>query len=101
MAATGTAAVNSTKIIPTQVQKAAVVLVSLNLSKPVLVQSVLSGFGISSAGLVWMMIRLWREKYYTEVLLALAVSLQGETMKTIVNVLSRRIGAATKLELGS
>jgi hypothetical protein len=66
-------------------------VVLTNLSKPDIIKLVMAAFGVSCAGLITMMIRLWREKSNTELLLALATNMNDlNTLKTVVAVLIRK-----------
>lgn len=69
---------------------ASLIVVLTNLERPTLITAVQTGFGISTAGLIWLMIKLWREKTSTEFLLALAI-VDGETLKTVVDALAARM----------
>jgi D-alanyl-lipoteichoic acid acyltransferase DltB (MBOAT superfamily) len=62
-----------------------------NLNKPDIIKVVMAAFGISSAGLITMMIKLWREKSNVELLILLAINMDAETLKTIVAVLIKRL----------
>ncbi len=67
-------------------------VVLTNLSKPDVIKIVMATFGVSCAGLITWMIRLWREKSNTELVLALAINMNDlETLKTIVAVLVRKL----------
>jgi hypothetical protein len=67
-------------------------VVLTNLSKPDVVKLVMATFGVSCAGLITMMIRLWREKSNTELVLALAINMNDmDTLKTVLAVLIRKL----------
>lgn len=66
-------------------------LVIFNIDRPGLVKTALSALGISSAGVVTMMIRLWRTKSYTELLLSLAINMDAEAMRTVIGILAKRL----------
>jgi hypothetical protein len=67
---------------------ATVGVVLTSLDRPGVVQVALAAFGVSAAGLIRWMIALWREKNRTEVVLLLAVNMDDETLKTIVNLMA-------------
>jgi hypothetical protein len=48
-------------------------------------------FGTSAAVIVWRMFKVWREKSYTDCVLALVPNVDQETLKTIVEVLVRKL----------
>ena len=48
-------------------------------------------FGTSAAVIVWRMFKTWREKSYTDCVLALVPNVDEETLKTIVEVLVRKL----------
>jgi len=66
-------------------------VVLTNLNKPDIIKVVMAAFGISSAGLITMMIKLWREKSNGELLILLAINMDSDTLKTIVTVLLKRL----------
>jgi hypothetical protein len=66
-------------------------IILTNLSKPDIIKVAMAAFGISSAGLITMMIKLWREKSNVELLILLAINMDAETLKTIVAVLIKRL----------
>lgn len=72
---------------------ASLILVLINLAKPNIVTAIMTAFGISTAGLILLMIKLWREKSNTELLLALALNMDGETLKRIIEILAARLPA--------
>jgi|ERR1700751_2305321 hypothetical protein len=61
------------------------------ISQPQLVKVVGGAFGISAAGLVFQMIKLWREKVTTELLLELLPTLDASVFRTVISVLVRRL----------
>lgn len=61
-------------------------------SEPQLVKAIGGAFGISAAGLIFQMIKLWREKVATELLLELLPTLDTAVFKTVIAVLVRRLG---------
>jgi hypothetical protein len=66
-------------------------VVLMNLGKPDVIKIVMAAFGISSAGLITMMIKLWREKSNVELLILLAINMDSDTLKTVVAVLVKRL----------
>jgi hypothetical protein len=48
-------------------------------------------FGISAAGLIILMIKLWREKVATELVLGLLPALEPAVFKTVITTLIRRL----------
>jgi hypothetical protein len=66
-------------------------LVITNLQNAGVVKVVLSGFGVSAAGLITLMTKLWRVKNNTELLLILAVNTDSGTIKTVVNILAKAL----------
>jgi hypothetical protein len=63
----------------------------MNARNSAVVTVVMSGFGISAAGLIKLMTGLWRSKSNTELLLALAVNTDSETLTNVVNILANGI----------
>jgi hypothetical protein len=47
-------------------------------------------FGTSVAVVVWRIFKMWREKSYTDCVLALIASVYEETSKTIVEILVKK-----------
>lgn len=70
---------------------ASVGVVMMNLNSPDVIKVTMAAFGISSAGLITMMIKLWREKSNTELLLALASNMGTGTLETVVKVLINKV----------
>jgi hypothetical protein len=68
-----------------------IVLVIMNARNSTVITVVMSGFGISAAGLIKLMTSLWRSKSNTELLLALAVNTDKETLTNVVNILANGI----------
>jgi hypothetical protein len=66
-------------------------VVLTNLNNPDIIKVVLAAFGVSCAGLITMMIKLWREKSNIELLIILAINMDLDTLKTVVAVLVRRL----------
>jgi hypothetical protein len=75
---------------------ASIVVVTTHLESPALITAALGGFGIGSIGLVGMMLRSWREKTATELLIELAVWFQGDQLRMIVNALHRWMSAPSR-----
>jgi len=48
-------------------------------------------FGSSAALVVWRMLKTWREKSYTDCILALVPNVDEETLKSIVRVLVKKV----------
>lgn len=48
-------------------------------------------FGTSAAVVVWRMFKTWREKSYTDCVLALVANVDEETSKTIVEILVKKL----------
>src|SRR5438445_13064784 len=44
-----------------------VVMTVLHVTEPATIKAVLSAFGISSAGMIWLMFRFWRTKSFTRI----------------------------------
>jgi len=63
----------------------------VQLNNPMPAKVVPPVFGSSAAFVVWRMFRTWREKNYTDCVLALVPNVDGETLKTIVGVLVKKI----------
>jgi hypothetical protein len=66
-------------------------VVLTNLAKPDIIKVVMAAFGISSAGLITMMIKLWREKSNIELLILLAINMDPETLKTVITIMVKRL----------
>jgi hypothetical protein len=54
---------------------------------PAIVATSETVLGLSSAGAIYWLINLWREKSSAELLLTLAVALGGDALQTVINVL--------------
>lgn len=61
------------------------------LGRPDVVTTAFAALGISTAGLLRAMIRLWREKVATDMLLALAGALTKDALKSVIAVLLKRL----------
>jgi len=70
---------------------ATLALVIVYIDRPALVKGALSALGISSAGVLTLMIKLWRIKSYTEILLLMAVNMDEATMRAVVDVIAKRL----------
>jgi len=67
------------------------IVVLSNLDKPDWIKVAMTVFGVSSAGLITVMINLWRTKSNTEFLLILAPNVDAETLRIIIEILARRL----------
>ncbi len=63
----------------------------LQLNSPVPGKIIPPVFGTSAAVVVWRMFRTWREKNYTDCVLALVPNVDEATLKTIVNALVKKM----------
>jgi hypothetical protein len=70
---------------------ALIVVAFIQTGKPDSVKVVPPIFGSSAALVVWRMFRTWREKSYTDCILALVPNVDGETLKTIIGVLVKKV----------
>lgn len=70
---------------------ASLIVVLTNLDRPNIVTAVMTAFGASTSGLIWIMIKLWREKSNTEFLLALAINMDSDTLTKIIDILAKRL----------
>jgi hypothetical protein len=70
---------------------ALIVVAFIQLGQPNSIKAVPPIFGSSAALVVWRMFRTWREKNYTDCILALVPNVDDETLKTIVGVLVKKI----------
>jgi hypothetical protein len=68
-----------------------VVVTVMHIDQPGTIKTVLSAFGISSAGLILMMFRFWRTKSSTEMLVILAVNMDAEAMRTVITILAKKL----------
>jgi len=68
-----------------------IVLAFLQQRDSITAQAVPPVLGTSAAVIVWRMFRTWREKSYTDVVLALVPSVDDEMLKTIIAVLVQKI----------
>ncbi|HEV7920361.1 MAG TPA: hypothetical protein VGR02_06170 [Thermoanaerobaculia bacterium] len=70
---------------------ASVVMTVLHVGEPGTIKTVLSAFGISSAGLIVLMFRFWRTKSYTEMLVVLAANMDAAAIKSVIGILARKL----------
>jgi hypothetical protein len=70
---------------------ALVVVAFVQLGRPESYKAVPPIFGSSAALIVWRTFQTWREKSYTDCVLALVPNVDEETLKTIVGVLVKKI----------
>jgi hypothetical protein len=68
-----------------------IIVVLTNLAKPDIIKIAMTAFGISTAGLITLMIKLWRTKSNTEMLILLAINMDAETIKSVINILAKRV----------
>jgi hypothetical protein len=61
------------------------------INRPTVVTSALSALGISSAGLVTLMFRMWGTKSRTEYMLILASNMDAATLKSIIDLLASKL----------
>jgi hypothetical protein len=66
-------------------------IVIVYIDRPTVVTTALSALGISSAGLVTLMFRMWGTKSRTEYMLILASNMDAATLKTIVDLLASKL----------
>lgn len=59
--------------------------------QPDLIKAIMAALGVSSAGLITMMIKLWRDKSNVELVLVLATNMDDEALKTVLAVLVKKI----------
>src|SRR4051812_33129279 len=62
-------------------------VVTRSLTSPDTVKVAIGAFGLSGAGIVRLMIGLWREKVATDVLITLSTTIERELLRSIVEVL--------------
>ena len=72
---------------------AAILIVVFNIGNPAAIKTTLSACGLSAAGLLAWAVRIAKAKQAAEMLAVLAAHVDGPTMKTIVTVLVRQLGA--------
>jgi hypothetical protein len=68
-----------------------IVVAFIQIGGPDSVKVVPPIFGTSAALVVWRMFKTWREKSYTDCVLALVPNVDNETLKTIIAVLVKKI----------
>lgn len=70
-------------------------VVVTHLDSPTIIQAATAALGVSAAGLITWMVRLWSEKSRLEILAVFAVNMEGEALKTLLNVLASSWGSHT------
>jgi hypothetical protein len=70
---------------------ASVVMTVLHVGEPGTIKTILSAFGMSSAGLIVLMFRFWRTKSYTEMLVVLAANMDAAAIKTVIGILAKKL----------
>jgi hypothetical protein len=65
-------------------------VVVVYIERPGVVRAFVSAMGITTAGLLPLMLRAWRSKVATEYLLTLAVNLDAKTMRSVLLVLAKQ-----------
>jgi hypothetical protein len=79
-------------IVMAAVLFAALIVVGfVQLNNPASLKAVPPIFGSSAALVVWKMFKTWREKSYTDCVLALVPNVDDETLRSIVAVLVKKI----------
>lgn len=68
-----------------------IVVVLTNLTNTGVVKVVMSAFGIPATGLITFMSKLWRVKSNTEMLILLAINTDADTIKAVINILSKQL----------
>jgi hypothetical protein len=68
-----------------------VVVVLEHLDNATIVQTALAAFGVSAAGLITWMIKIWRVKTNTEFFMLLATQTDSDTMKMLINILAQKM----------
>lgn len=63
----------------------------IQIGRPDSIKAVPPIFGSSAALIVWRTFKTWREKNYTDCVLALVPNVDDETLKTIVGVLVKKL----------
>lgn len=61
------------------------------VERPQVVRAAVAALGVSSAGLVTMMVRMWKSKSAAEYLVTLAAHLEAATMKTVIEILAKHV----------
>ncbi|HEX2080039.1 MAG TPA: hypothetical protein VHG08_20135 [Longimicrobium sp.] len=61
------------------------------VDRPEVVRAAVAALGVSSAGLVTMMLRMWKSKSAAEYLITLAAHLDAATMKTVIEILAKQV----------
>jgi hypothetical protein len=70
---------------------ALVVVAFIQIGRPDSIKVIPPIFGTSAALIVWRMFKTWREKSYTDCVLALVPNVDSATLKTIVAVLVKKL----------
>lgn len=70
---------------------ASIVMTVLYVREPATIKTVLSAFGISSAGLITLMFRFWRTKSYSEMLVVLAANMDAATIQSVIVILAKNV----------
>ena len=68
-----------------------IVMTVIHVGEPTTIRTILSAFGVSTAGLIVMMFRFWRTKSYSEMLMIFAANMDAAMMRSIVEVLIKRL----------
>jgi hypothetical protein len=68
-----------------------IVMTVVHVGEPATIKTILSAFGVSTAGLIVMMFRFWRTKSYSEMLVLLAANMDAVTMRSVVEVLIKKL----------
>lgn len=66
-------------------------LILTYVGRPSVISGVLGASGLSVMGIVSQMIRLWKEKVASDILIALAMNLPDSELRTIIKVLKPRL----------
>jgi hypothetical protein len=70
---------------------ASIVMTVLYVRQPTTIKTVLSAFGISTAGLITLMFRFWRTKSYSEMLVVLASNMDAATIRSVIVILAKNL----------
>ena len=66
-----------------------IIIVLRNPNNPNVLRGTAMAFGISTAGCIRWLINIWREKTSVQMLIPIAVQLEGDALKTVLMILSR------------
>ena len=69
-------------------------IVVTHLDAPTTIQAANAALGVSAAGLITWMVRLWSEKSRLEILAVFALNMEGDALKTLLNVLAASFSLA-------